>query len=341
MANYNIIDQTGIYTNTASGTGNISFTGAQLAVLYDGNTTTSGITISGPDTIYLECDFYYRVKIDGIRVYINSATASGTVAGALTIGYRTTNSGSYTVSGTGIGPGYYYADNLPAFFAPSNIRIIITGVECEICEVITYNSDEIVDFGSDGLLTEQEVEAYEGIDTSVAIPIYNDGELGTDPINAYVSLDYINSDPILKIGNSSDGVFYGINDAIMLDSNNSADGYFWDQGYYLNSKVEDSYVKQDLTSLTWSEITSRTTYNTDTLIWDKYYPENSYNSIVFTNIDLLKYNSFFKKAWYFETTVVTGTRMLVGISRSGQSMSEYIGDYIYGYGYYSNTGQIY
>jgi hypothetical protein len=346
MANNNIIEYSGLYTLTSSGTGDLYFSGTQLSYLYDGNTTSSGVTISGSDTLFLEANFLSRVLLNEVRIYLSSATSSGTVASNLNIEYKDSSGASYTTSGTGIGSGYYYADSTPLVFAPQYLRVSISGTECTIHEVIAYSDDDIVDFGTDGTLTELITEAYEWDTTPTAVPIYNDGDLGTDPVTAYVSLDYLNYTPLLKIGASETGQFYGVSDNIILEDDNTNNEYSWSQGYLMSTKVEDSNIKIDspgFSMLYHATYTSYAVTSSGVEFW-KHYNSNDWmtgHSI----FDITRPSILYERKWYWEVKVVkcnANNNIFIGITRTGaSSVSTYPGADGYGYSYYGTTGNVY
>jgi len=52
MAKYNIARNSVFHSLTTSGTGNKSLTWVQMETLIDGNTTSSGVTLTAPDVLY-------------------------------------------------------------------------------------------------------------------------------------------------------------------------------------------------------------------------------------------------------------------------------------------------
>jgi len=76
MAKYNLIINGLLEALTASGTGNVSLSWSQLESLMDGNTTSSGVTLTSGDVLYLEASLSNRIKVDGIRLYIDGAATN-------------------------------------------------------------------------------------------------------------------------------------------------------------------------------------------------------------------------------------------------------------------------
>ena len=341
MANYNLLEHAGIYSVTYSGTGNISFTGTELSYLYDGDTSISGIDVSVSDVLFLETDFSYRVKTDSIRLYISSATASGTVVNNIGIEYKTTSTGIYTPLDVSIGPGYYYADNLPIFFAPSAVRISISSTECTIYEIILYNDDEIVDFGTDGTLEDSVLlEIYNEDNDPIAIPIYNDGEAGADPISAYVCIDYTQNNESFEIAAKREGPYYDINDGILLSSSNKLHKNYWEKGYFFNTHVVDDNIEAYTYAIEGFRSISTDCSWSGTTVWRSSGPDGHRSAIAWPEIKSVttpatgawdEYNYergsslFYPAKYYFEVEVEICNTMYIGVLNSGQMGNYYPG----------------
>lgn len=220
-------------TATNSGIGNVILSSANINDLLEKNLSYSLVT---PDTLVIDCDLGYRINVYQPRYYFDSASASGTVSGSLSFYYWNDSNGGYVLSGTEVGPNYYYT-TISGTSSPRKIRLIHTVSGTAISGTLTgfevLNDDSVVDFGEDGLETSANViTSLSSSDITNTIKIYNSG---TAKSKAYASIEpqMNSSDEMLFIANSTNGPWYGPN----LDNSLLAnDEDSWDEGSYNNTE---------------------------------------------------------------------------------------------------------
>ena len=69
MSSYNLIRNSIFTSPTDSGTGNKSLTYNELKSLYDVNTTSSGVSLTSSDVLYLDIDLGDRIKLDSVVIW--------------------------------------------------------------------------------------------------------------------------------------------------------------------------------------------------------------------------------------------------------------------------------
>jgi hypothetical protein len=236
---YNLIRNGNLYSITSIGTGNKELTWTDLIKLQNNNTTSSGVSMSASDIMYLEADLGERIKVDGIYLYMDVTAVSGTVLGNLDFYYKNSSGDGYSSAGKGSGATYYYA-TIPGYSAPRIVLTTLSGVVGEIYEFQIYNDDYLVSFGDDGTQTTEYLE-----DTPVGsegeaseIEIYNNANVGTTPVDAYVAIDYsgTNADDYIKISDSETGVYYSLEDGVVMKDNLPSSTYTWDMGTHSDTE---------------------------------------------------------------------------------------------------------
>lgn len=235
MTQYNLNRNGSFTTVTGTGYGNVQLSWSQLEKLIDGNTSSSGISLTGSDVLYIETDLSNRIKIDGINLY----TSNGSISGNVYFFYRNTPNSSYTQLTTNVDGTKYYTI-IPSPSAPRYLVTVISGASCDIYEYEIFNEDYTVAFGDDGQLYAKYIEnsavGEEGPATSV--PIYNNGT-GSAPVNAYVCIDWTENaaDYYIELSDSMEGPWYSIEDGVVLKSSSTADDYSWYMGEFYNTTV--------------------------------------------------------------------------------------------------------
>ena len=101
---YNLVRNAYFASLTTSGTGNVELSWTQLESLMDGNTTSSGVSLTSSGILFLETDLSQRIKVDGIRLYANDLTKSANI----NFYYKNDTGDSYSLITTQSGS-YYYA----------------------------------------------------------------------------------------------------------------------------------------------------------------------------------------------------------------------------------------
>lgn len=236
---YNLIRNAYFTSLTTSGTGNMSLLWAQLELLMDENTTSSGVDVASSGVLFLEVDLSQRVKVDEIRLYANDLSKSANI----NFYYKDTTSGSYTLLATSSGA--YYYTTIPDPSAPRYIRATISGIAITLYEFEVTNDDYIVAFGEDGT----QYAEYLG-DTPIgeegtpqAVAIYNNGTSAI-PADAYTCIDYTGevADEYVKISATENGVYCGIYDGILMEDDDEDSTYRWSQGAFYHTATSGNDV---------------------------------------------------------------------------------------------------
>jgi len=237
MAQYNLIDIGTIGSSTVSGTGNKALSVDELRLLYDNNTTTSGIVLGPSDVLYLDIDIGYRIKMDDIKLFIS---VSGDREVALTnvdFYYKNDELDSFTLCAKEQDSTTFYPIDTPDLFAPRYFRVVINNIQADIYELQLMNDDTQVSFGTSGNDTLVLVDQLNGGYTSLGI--FNNSDIDTDPVTAYVIVDYQRnaSDFYIKLASSFDGEYYGLNDGLILQDNDLTSIVRWNNGIFNNTMV--------------------------------------------------------------------------------------------------------
>ena len=247
MAKYNLIRNSYFDSLTSSGTGDVDLTWNQLESLMDGNLTSSGVTLTAPDTLYLEVDLSQRIKVDGIRLYASDLTKSANIK----FYYKNSESDSYSGLATQVGSYYYTTIASPS--APRYLRATISGVAMELYEFQVFNDDYIVAFGEDGSLYSEYLDntPVGELGSPEVIKLFNNNIVGSMPATAYACIDYTDKegDWYVKISSSENGTYYSLNDGAVLDDNNLTSTYIWDMGNHTDTTISGFALVLDGTAL--------------------------------------------------------------------------------------------
>ena len=267
---YNLIINGSLEALTTSGTGNTSLTWLQLESLMDGNTTSSGVTLTTSGILYLEADLSNRIKVDGIRLYASDLTKLSNID----FYYKNKTSDSYTACSKNVGS-YYYA-TIPDPSAPRYVMVTVSGIDVELYEFQIFNDDYIVAFGEDGSLYAKYLENTPIGETGSpeVVPIFNNS---TDvmPADAYVCIDWTTTsgDYYIKISASENGTYYGIEDGAILEDNKDSSTYKWDMGEYDDTKIDSGKIIIDHFNVDYQLgeiplVTKTNSFNTAENCWD-------------------------------------------------------------------------
>lgn len=243
---YNLVRNGYFTASTVSGTGDVSLTWPQLESLMDGNLTSSGIALTASDVLYLQVDLSQRIKVDDIKLYASDLTKSADIK----FYYKDEAADSYTELTTYSGS-YYYAE-IPGISAPRFVQVTVSGVDIDLYELVIYNDDYIVAFGTDGQMYADYMDdspiGREG--NSQAVPIYNNDTTGP-PVTGYATIDYTGTDAdnYMKISPSENGTYYSLFDGVLLEDNNLNSTYTWDMGEYSGIAVDNNKLKIKTTEI--------------------------------------------------------------------------------------------
>ena len=250
---YNLVRNGYFASSTVSGTGDVSLTWPQLESLMDGNLTSSGVSITSSGILYLQVDLSQRVKIDDIKLYAGDLTKSANIK----FYYKDEVGDSYTELATYSGS-YYYAE-IPGISAPRFVQVTVSGADIDLYELVIYNDDYIVAFGTDGQMYADYMNdspiGREG--DPQAVPIYNNDTTGP-PVTGYATVDYTGTDAdnYMKISTSENGTYYGVSDGVLLEDNGLNSTYIWDMGQYDNTIIVGNKLILDTPTISGGTYTS-------------------------------------------------------------------------------------
>ena len=327
MAQFNLISAGTIRSNTTSGTGNRTLSNEEIFALCDGNITSSGATVSGTDSLYIDVDLGFRVQIDNINLFMD---VPGDRASALTnvdFYYKNLETDSYTICAKNYDIDKFYASGFPTLFAPQYIRIVIDNQAASIYEIEALNDDTQVSFGESGNETLLILNHITGGYNELGI--FNNSSIGSKAVNAYVVVDYSGeeSDYYIKLSNNIDGPFYGFEDGADLKNNDFTQTYTWNMGAFDNGIVVDSNTNLINSSILVGYYTSpvldisdkfnNTFLMTDTTIVSG---TNITSQIRHSDLEPLPFNKLF---WLWKDSLTNTAYIYVGDMTSGYEDSSY------------------
>jgi len=240
MVEYNLIRNGVLKSLTSPGTGNVSLTWVELDALTDNDLTSSGVTLTSSGVLYLEADLSQRIKVDGIRLYADDLTKSSNIK----FYYKDEEGDSYAIMSTNVSS-YYY----PTLISPNAPRFVlatISGVNMDLYEYMLVNDDYIVAFGEDGTLTNKflgDTPIGEESDPE-AIAIYHNDANAVTGADAYTVVDYTgnDADQYISISATRAGTYYGVNDGVLIEDNDTNSELRWSMGEFNASKVSGDNV---------------------------------------------------------------------------------------------------
>lgn len=241
MSKYNLISNGSLQALTASGTGDIALTWAELSSLTDTVTSSGVVDVTSSGILCLEADLTDRIKVDGIYLYV---TASGSILSDLEFYYKDYSDEAYVQCSKGGSGAYYYA-TIPEPSAPRFVKVVIDKSICTINEFQIFNDDYLVNFGEDGNETSKWIEDSPIGEPGVAetVKIFNNST-GVVPINAYVCVDYTGNDGdnLMELSESENGPWYAVEDGALMEDDASGPGYSWSKGSFNNTEVDAGRV---------------------------------------------------------------------------------------------------
>lgn len=226
-----------------SSSGTVSLSLTELEKLKDGNTTSSGISITSSGVLYLDLDMSQRIKVDDIRLYTNDTGHSSNV----TFSYRNSSSEGFTDLVTSSGSSYYYT-TIADPSAPRYLKVTVSGVDLDLYEFLVYNDDYIVAFGEDGT----EYAKYLGntpineVSDPTTVAVYNNSDLAM-PADAYVSIDPSSATTsgwkYVEIANMYSGPYWSVLDGALIEDNLLTSDYRWGLGEFSSTEVVNHEVR--------------------------------------------------------------------------------------------------
>lgn len=223
--------------------GNVSLTVNDILPIIQ-TTSADNITLAGSDILVLDCDLGAQIKIDEIRYYFNSASASGTVASGIEFYYKYDDVDSYSPLTTSISTNYYYTTITSGTSAPRYVRIKHTvdgtSVSGTVAGFEITNDDSIVDFGDDATdeFINMELSLLYDTEDINPIEIYNSGTVRS---TAHIILEPQGTvaDEVLSIATSTDGPWYGAKQT----DNEIAGPTNWEYGLMNNTEITSNQLR--------------------------------------------------------------------------------------------------
>lgn len=292
MAQFNLINTGTMQSNTTSGTGNKELLNSEIRALYDGNTTSSGITLNETDVLYLDIDLGFRVRIDGVNLFMDTSNDRADALVNVDFYYKDLETDTFISMPKDYNLDKFFSTDLPDLCTPQYIRIVISNLAASVYEVEVLNNDTTVSFGPEG--NQSLVILKQTLDGHDELGIFNNSPLNTAPVNAYVMVDYQgkDSDYYIKLSDNADGPYFGLSDGTDLCNNDYSKLYNWDMGnkdnVFVNSignlvssnqsvgyyttplfdmfdKLNNTFLMTDTTTLSGSYITYDDTLDKQTL----------------------------------------------------------------------------
>lgn len=236
MAQYNLLKDCYISTSTSSGTGNLELTSVDFLKLYDKDLSLSSIAILPTDILYLEVYLYKRIRLDGFYLSIDVVGDRAIALNGVNFYYKNSDSTDYVLLSKAVDADMFYADLGTELFAPKKVLITISGIEGSLYELFLLNYDYNLTFGTDGNLTEKQIDASSSY---TAIAIYNNSS-NPEPAIAYVAVD-TSSSPVgeyIKLASTSDGDYVGVEDASVGVGLSGNYKYPFSLGSFVNTAVD-------------------------------------------------------------------------------------------------------
>ena len=198
---------------TASGTVVITTSGINALLDYS---QTPVVTLSKniSDVLILDCDMGFRVDTYSINYNFRCNANIETTASGIKFYYRDESFGDYVLlntcfSGT---ENFFYTQASGVLFAPRYIRVTTvmtsisgTTITGTVHGLEVLNEDTIVDFGTDGNITEENFYLNRGGTAEIrAVPIYNNGIYVADAI-VNIEPSFNNVDQVISISDGIEG----------------------------------------------------------------------------------------------------------------------------------------
>ena len=185
---YNIAENALVYSNTSLGNVLVTTSGITDMLNYS---ELPVVTLSGNNILVLDCDLGYRVDVYSVQYNFRCNTLISNTASGVQFYYRDESFGDYILMGTSFsGTESFYPAVPEVLFAPRYIRVKTTMTSISGTTVTgtvhgleILNNDSIVNFGIDGLGTEQVISLTRDGDEDIrTVSIYNSGTVISDAI---------------------------------------------------------------------------------------------------------------------------------------------------------------
>lgn len=330
MTQYNLIHTGSIQSNTTSGTGNKELSNDELMALYDGNTTSSGVSLLGSDVLYLDIDLGYRIKVDDVKLYIDVPGDRATALTNVDFYYKNNETDSYIVCSKDYDSAAFYTVGTPSLFAPIYLRVVVDSQEADIYELAILNDDTQVSFGETGgetlVILNQTLDGYD------ELGIFNNSPVDSQTVNAYVIVDYQGqaSDYYIKLASTAEGPYYGLEDGIELSDNDTSKSYYWAAGTMnnttsttvdatlMNTNNEVGYYSTPIFDMgdklnTTFVITDVTTVSGTSITWDDSFPGGT----VYLRSSDIAPTPFNKLIWVYTTDNTYDSFIYIGDMTTG------------------------
>ena len=235
------------YSTFSPDAGNKALLWSEIDLLIDGNTTSDGVTLTTSDVLHMETDLTDRLKVDDIRLYLDSPSASGTVLNNIDFYYKDDPEDVYVAVSKYISiDGYYYGE-IPSPSAPSMIKTTISGIEATVYEYVIFNDEYLVNYGDEGQLYRKYLEratiGQSGDPTALEI-FNNNPDTNDPPVSSYTCVDFSDQpgDYYLKLANSENGTYLGLDDGGIIEDDAIGSSMKWSYGLFYNTEVSGTSV---------------------------------------------------------------------------------------------------
>jgi len=299
------------------------------------------IQVSGTESLWFLSDFNKRIKIDEVRLYLYSSTASGTVLDGINFYYKDYTEDSYTlITDKYIGNDNFYYGKVPYPSAPIEVKTTISGITCNISEYFISNDDYAVGFGEDGNLNKKYITRSDDANRTQpqTVAIYNRNVNGVNELtDAYICVEYTGEigDNYLKISTDSNGGYIGIDDGVLIEGNNITSDYQWEMGSFYNTKIDVDKLILDAIDLDYMRGTVPHPDSTSTrLNWGpNCFAKDEVEKVLYIVVPdyylkLYRYD-YFLDTWEFIGKINPGCNFLSLYASSGAYSIAKMGNYIY------------
>ena len=241
---YNIAENALVCANTTEGNVSITTSGIVNMLNYS---EFPVVTLSGNNTLILDCDLGCRVDVHSISYSFRCNTSISNTASGIQFYYRDESFGNYTLLNTCFsGTEYFYPNTAGSLFAPRYIRVKTTMTSISGTTVTgtvhgfeILNNDVVVNFGTDGLQTEENFSlTRDGAADIKIVPIYNSGTVTSDAI-VNIEPSFNNLDYVVSISDNSDGPWtYSLDENLVI-----TDSSIFSEGVFTNTSSVDGALQ--------------------------------------------------------------------------------------------------
>lgn len=241
---YNIAQNALVYVNTSIGNVSVTNSGIVNMVNYS---ELPVATLSGSNILVFDCDLGYRVDVYSISYSFRCNTPISSTASGVQFYYRDESFGDYTLLDTCFsGTESFYPTISGQPFAPRYVRVKTTMTSISGTTVTgtvhgfeILNNDAVINFGTDGLKTEENFSLTRDGDVAIkTVPIYNSGAVTSDAIVS-IEPSFNNLDYVVSISDNSTGPWtYSLDENLII-----TDSSIFSEGVFENTSSIDGAIQ--------------------------------------------------------------------------------------------------